>query len=360
MRLTAAVRASARDPLLQVAKTALATIVAWIVCDLLITDGPPPVFGAIAAMLVVQPSLNQSLTKGVERSVGVVAGVFLATGMGVVLGTSSWVVLLAVSAALVLSWALRLTSGSGIQIAITALLVLTLGASTPDYATIRIVETMIGAVIGIVVHLLLVPPVALAPARTALDLLGEETAEALERLADALVSRKTRPGRLLLLHDARRLHPLRDEATEAIDAAEDSLLLNPRAARYRGELGALRDTLDMLNKVGTQVRGMTRAYVDHYDEGVREEPLVVGISEELRRAAHDTRLKLRLAVPRTSPDALDDTQPALTEPLDTSAPQGMRWVLVGSLMEDLRRIRHELGADGRGGQGRSSSPTELT
>lgn len=163
MRLTAAVRASARDPLLQVAKTALATIVAWIVCDLVIADGPPPVFGAIAAMLVVQPSLNQSLAKGVERSVGVVAGVFLATGMGVVLGTSSWVVLLAVSAALVLSWALRLTTGSGIQIAISALLVLTLGASTPDYAFIRIVETMIGAVIGIVVHLLLVPPVALAP-----------------------------------------------------------------------------------------------------------------------------------------------------------------------------------------------------
>ena len=73
MRLTAAVRASARDPLLHVAKTALATIVAWIVCDLVIPDGPPPVFGAIAAMLVVQPSLNQSLTKGVERSVGVVA-----------------------------------------------------------------------------------------------------------------------------------------------------------------------------------------------------------------------------------------------------------------------------------------------
>ena len=88
MRLTAAVRASARDPLLQVVKTVLATIVAWVVCDLLIPDGPPPVFGAIAAMLVVQPSLNQSLAKGVERSVGVVAGVLLATGMGCLLYTS--------------------------------------------------------------------------------------------------------------------------------------------------------------------------------------------------------------------------------------------------------------------------------
>ncbi|MGO4244758.1 aromatic acid exporter family protein, partial [Janibacter sp. RAF20_2_2] len=226
MRLTAAVRASARDPLLQVVKTVLATIVAWVVCDLLIPDGPPPVFGAIAAMLVVQPSLNQSLAKGVERSVGVVAGVLLATGMGVVLGTSAWVVLLAVTAAFGLSWALRLTTGSGIQIAISALLVLTLGASTPDYAFIRIVETMIGAVIGIVIHLLLVPPVALAPARTALDLLGVETAEAMERLADALVSKKTRPGRILLIVDARRLSPLRDEALETIEAAADSLTLN--------------------------------------------------------------------------------------------------------------------------------------
>ena len=343
MRLTAAVRASARDPLLQVVKTVLATIVAWVVCDLLIPDGPPPVFGAIAAMLVVQPSLNQSMAKGVERSVGVAAGVLLATGMGVVLGTSAWVVLLAVTAAFGLSWALRLTTGSGIQIAISALLVLTLGASTPDYAFFRIVETMIGAVIGIVIHLLLVPPVALAPARTALDLLGVETAEAMERLADALVSKKTRPGRILLIVDARRLSPLRDEALETIEAAADSLTLNPRAARYRGELEAMRETLDLLSRIGTQVRGMTRAYVDHYDEGVREEPLVPGIAEELLRAAHDTRMKLHLAVP-TAAGGLDDTAPALTEPLDTSAPQGMRWILIGSLMEDLRRIRHELGA----------------
>ena len=76
---------------------------------------------------------------------------------------------------------------------------------------------------------------------------------------------------------------------------------------------------------------------------LREEPLVPGIAEELLRAAHDTRMKLHLAVP-TAAGGLDDTAPALTEPLDTSAPQGMRWILIGSLMEDLRRIRHELGA----------------
>lgn len=343
MRLTA-VRADRRDPLLQMVKTALATVLAWVVCDLLITDGPPPVFAAIAAMLVVQPSINQSLSKGIERSAGVVAGVLLATGLGIAFGSASWVVLIAVSAALALSWALRLTTGSANQIAITALLVLAMGASTPDYAFVRVVETGLGAAIGVIVHLALVPPVTLAPARAALDELGEETAQAMERLGEALVARKTRPGRLLLVADARRLHGLRDEAIEALDAAEDSLALNPRARRYRAETTAMRDTLDLLTKVGSQVRGMTRAYVDHYAEGVRDEPIVVGISEELLRAAHDTRLRLRLAMPAPGDTGLDETAPALTAPLDVSAPSGMRWILIGSLMEDLRRIRHELGA----------------
>jgi uncharacterized membrane protein YccC len=343
MRLTA-VRAPKRDPLLQMVKTALATILAWVVSALLIPDGPPPVFAAIAAMLVVQPSLNQSLAKGVERSLGVLAGVLLATGLGIAFGDAPWVVLVAVTAALVMSWALRLTTGSANQIAISALLVLALGSSTPDYALIRVVETGIGAVVGIVVHLLLVPPVTLAPARTALEELGEETAQAIERLADALVSRKTRPGRLLLLADARRLHPLRDDALAALDDAEDSLRLNPRASRYEDELAAMRESLVLLTRVGTQVRGMTRAFIDHYDDEVREEPIVAGIAEELLRAAHDTRLRLRLALPVPGAEHLEDTAPALTEPLDVSAPHGMRWILIGSLMEDLRRIRHELGA----------------
>lgn len=344
MRLTAAVRASKRDPALQTIKTALATMLAWVVSELLIPDGPPPVFAAIAAMLVVQPSLNQSLTKGVERSAGVVAGVALATGLGMAFGTGAWVVLIAVSAALAMAWALRLTPGSANQIAISALLVLALGASTPDYAYFRVVETGIGAVIGIVVHLALVPPVALAPARAALDELGEETAEALERLARALPSRQIRPGRQLLLADARRLHPLQDEALEALDAADDSLALNPRARRYRGELTAMRESLDILMKIGTQTRGMTRAFVDHYDDEVSEEPIVVGIAEELRRAAHDTRLRMRLTIVDPVAEVPVETEPALTAPIDVGAPRAMRWILIGSLMEDLRRIRYELGA----------------
>lgn len=346
MRLSA-VRAPTRGPVLQLVKTALATMLAWVIAGLLITDGPPPVFAAIAAMLVVQPSLHQSFTKGIERSVGVIAGVALATLLAMAFGGASWVVLIAVTAALVLSWGLRMTTGSANQVAISALLVLAMGTSTPDYAFVRVIETVIGAIIGVVVHLALVPPVALAPARRALDELGEETAKALDRLASALVNHSSRSERQQLMADARRLRELREAADEALEDAEDSLTLNPRGRRHRDEVESMQESVVDLGKIVTQTLGMTRAFIDHYDEGVSGEPAVAGIAEELRRAAHDTRRHLRLAIADPSAPPYDETSPALTAPLDVGAPSGMRWILVGSLMEDLRRVRHELGARSR-------------
>ena len=74
MRLTTVLQVSSRGPLLQVLKTSVATIGAWLLCNIMLGQ-PLPIFAAIAALLVVQPSVNQSLSKGVERSIGVVAGV---------------------------------------------------------------------------------------------------------------------------------------------------------------------------------------------------------------------------------------------------------------------------------------------
>ena len=345
MRLTAAIRASQRAPLMQVAKSALATSVSWLTAGALIPAGPPPVFAAIAALLVVQPSLNQSLAKAVERSVGVVAGVAVASLVGILLGDATWVVLAAIAAALVLAWALRMTPGTANQVGISALLVIALGPTTPDYALDRIIETVIGAVIGVIVNVVLVPPVALAPARRAVDALGEELSATLERLAGALTARHTRAELEELLLTARLLRPMHDAAESAIDVASDSLTLNPRGRRYRDELSELRALVDRFGPIVTQVVGMTRAFYDHYDDEVSAEPAVQGIAEQLRRAAHDIRRLLRRAL--TEPAAPQtESVPALTAPLSVSAPSGGRWILVGSMMEDLSRIHGALGEEG--------------
>jgi len=341
MRFPAAIRASRRAPLLQVLKSAAATIAAWLIAGWLI-PGPLPVFAAIAALLVVQPSVNQSLAKALERSAGVIAGVVIAVLLSMLLGAQSWVVLAAVVVAMLIAWALRASNGTANQVAISAVLVLALGASSPDYAVDRIIETLIGAAIGFVINIVVVPPVLTAPARRDIGMLGRELAASLDRLADALPATRTGAELQGLMLEARLLRPMKDAAEASLAAGEESLSLNPRGSRHRDDLAELRALFDRLSPVVTQVIGMTRAYFDHYEDALADDPAVRAIAEQLRRAGHDVRLAVQMADAAPEPEAMTSVIPALTAPLVVRPPASDHWILVGSLMEDLRRIHAEL------------------
>jgi len=340
MKMSAAVRSARRAPLLQVVKSAIATVSAWLIAEWLI-PGPLPVFAAIAALLVVLPSVNQSFAKAIERSIGVILGVVIASALSLLFGARSWVVLLAIVVAMLVAWAFRATPGMGNQVAISAMLVLALGSSDPAYALERILETLIGVVIGIIVNALVVPPVLTAPARRDVGMLGAEVAATLDRLGTALPA--TQPMRHLqeLLLEARLLRPMQEAAEAAVVAAEESLTLNPRRAP-KAEVAELRALLDLLSPIVTQVIGMTRAYFDHYDDALADEPAVHAIAEQLHRAGHDVRLKVQIAEAAPEPSTETSAIPALTAPLEVVPPASGMWILVGSLMEDLRRIRGEL------------------
>lgn len=342
-RFTSRLRSSARIPLLQVTKSAIATVLAWFIAELVL-PGTLPVFAAIAALLVVQPSVNQSVGRALERSFGVIAGVVIAFVIGLVFGQNSFIVLISIVVAIFIGWALRLTPGSANQIPISVMLVLSIGASTPDYAFARILETLIGAGIGLIVNIAIVPPVLLAPAREAVAALGTEIAATFDRLAEALRTPTTEPRLQEILVTARLLRPMQTKAQEALTAADESLAFNPRQQRHRLEL-AEQDALFLrLSALITRTLGMARALHDHYDAQLPEEPTIEPIAEELERAAHDLRLLLEVAEPSPAPTgpADDAGLPLLTAPLRIVTPHPEHWVLIGSLMEDLRRVHEEI------------------
>ncbi|WP_166983740.1 FUSC family protein [Paramicrobacterium fandaimingii] len=339
MKLTRRIQAAKRTPLLQVVKTSVAAVLAWVVAGLVLPVDLP-IFAAIASLLVVQPSVNQSFGKAVERSVGVISGVVIATLLSLAFGPYTWVVMLAIIVAVLLSWALRMTTGTSNQVAISAMLVLALGASSPEYAVDRIVETLIGAAIGFIVNILIVPPVLIAPVRENVILLGNELAATLERLALALSEPQSSGDRERIMIEARLLRPMKDAAVTAIEEGEDSLSLNPRRSAHRDDLRELHEVTDRFGPVVTRVIGMTRAFRDHYDETLYDEPTLTAIADQLTRAAHDLRLIMRPSIP--DPEPMTSEFPALTAPLQVKPPQSTHWVLIGSLMEDLRRIREEL------------------
>lgn len=343
--IPATIRTSTRAPFLQVVKTAVAMILAWAVASIFV-HGELPIFATIAALLVVQPSVNQSVGRAIERSIGVIVGVVIAYLIGLAFGTNSWIVLLAVVVSVLLAWALRLTPGTSNQVPITAMLVLAIGASDPEYALARIVETVIGAVIGVVVNVAIVPPVLTAPARQAVIALGRETAATLDRLADALTTRHTRGELDALLIEARLLRPMETKAQAALTAADESLSLNPRQRKHRVFLQHDQELFDRLRPLINRTLGMTRAYHDHYDDSLAVEPTIHAIADELDRAAHDLRLLARDPdEPVVEPGTETAGIPVLTAPLTVATPDPRHWVLIGSLVEDLRRIHVEIAGD---------------
>lgn len=337
MKVFQALRVTRRAPVLQIAKTGVAIALSWFVVSLVL-QVEMPIFAAIATLLVVAPSVNQSLAKGVERSLGVIVGVLIAILGTVLLGTATWAVLISILVAMGIAWLVRASPGVANQMVISAMLVIALGQGSLDYSLLRIVETILGAVIGIAVNLLIVPPVLVGPAREKLAALGSETAATMVRLADALVTTHT-PGQLQgLMIEARLLRPMRDAAAAAIEDGYESLMLNPRRSKHRDDLDEMKRLLDdVLSPIGTQVLGMTRAYFDHYADSLADEPAAHDIADQLDRAAHDVRLAVHVA--DVNPEPMTSMIPALTAPLELRPPKEGNWILIGALMEDLRRIR---------------------
>lgn len=343
---------SSRSPLLQVVKTAVAVVSAVLLCAAILR-GPFPTFAAIAALLVVQPSINQSFVKGLERSAGVVLGVLLATGLHLLLGNGTWVVLLVIVLAITLAWALRLTPTSATQVGISGMLVLTAGAVSPAYSVDRIIETLIGAAVALIVNALIVPPVLVGPAHVAVVELVDAVADAFEHLAVGLTEDWDRDRWTDALIEARTLRQRQARANAAIAAGRESLTMNPRGGRQQAVLAQHAAVVGHLQTLVTRAIGMTRAARDNTAPGLAADPVVGRIATELARIAIDVRaLGARTGAASVGagrrggeadaarPD--EGHAPALTAPIPVIRPNSEHWVLIGALLEDIRRVREEL------------------
>ncbi|MBK0418217.1 FUSC family protein [Leucobacter sp. CSA1] len=310
-------------------------LIAWPICLLVFPD-QLPIFGAIAALLVVQQdNVDQSLSRGLERVVGVLLGVTVALIAGEILGQHSWLFVAALTLAIALGWLLRMTPSASNQVAISALLVIALGGLDLHYGVERLVETLIGALIGFGLNALVAAPVRTLPVHEAIAKLTEDAAAALRRLADALDEPRDDEWLEEMYERARALQEDRSGVHALLRQARESLRLNPRSRRYREGLAADDELFQRLQPIVTQVIGMSRAVYDLYESDLVADPSVVGMVEEIRRAAHD----LELLVGPGEPTGDHVEPPLLTSPYTIPRPHPDHWVLIGSLMEDLRRVR---------------------
>ena len=245
-------------PGLRTAKTTLAAVIAWELARRLL--GGSPLLAPLTALLVTQLTVVETVTGSLQRVGSVVVGVLLAVLLADLLGLQWWSIGLVVFASLAVGQVLRLGEHR-MEVPISALLVFAVGGQ-PGAAWTRVLETLIGAAVGVVVNVVVAPPVYVQSAGEAIGELAERMARLLRDGGQELLRGFTGEDAYERLRQARELDDAVGRARQALGRAEDSLRLNPRRRRVGNPSDDLRAALSSLEHSAILVRGLFRSLVD--------------------------------------------------------------------------------------------------
>jgi uncharacterized membrane protein YgaE (UPF0421/DUF939 family) len=248
-----------RVPGLRTAKTTLAAMVSYLVADMIGTSDKP-VLAPLTALLVIQVTMYDTVRQSVQRVASVLAGVLVAVGVAALVGLSWWSLGAVVAVSLLLGRLLRL-GPQLLEVPISAMLVLAVGGDR-DVADSRVYETLIGAAVGVLVNLVIAPPLYLRPAGEAVRELADRIAAFSRDLGAALRTGWSRADADRWLTGARAMDDEVDRAYRVLARAEEGARFNPRAGQTKREQPYLRTALTGLERCAFSLRELCRALLD--------------------------------------------------------------------------------------------------
>lgn len=247
----------------QALKAALAAGLAWALGGLVPGAPAVPYLAPLTAMLTIQLTVAESVTGALQRTAGALVGVVVALVVSGSVGANAVTVAVLVLIAQLIGRALRLNAVSTAQVMTTALLVMTIGGATSStYAVGRIVETIVGAVIGVAINAFLVPPTYLPAAVAAYEALADALLADLRDLSTSLARGLTPELAQQRLASAREDARRFEQTRQALQRAEDSLRMNLLGARHRADLDGYRQAVQTLEHTAIQVRSLSRSLAD--------------------------------------------------------------------------------------------------
>ena len=353
-----------RDPVVvQTLRSTAAATISYVVA-LWLSSEPAPLTAPLTALLVVQVTLYATLTTSLRRVNAVVVGVVIAIAFSVLVGLTWWSLALVILASLVVGRIVRVEEFVP-EVAISAMLVLgvTQVAST---AWDRVLETLIGAVVGLLFNVVLVPPVWVDTAGESIEDLARRMRLLLLDVGEQLTAPAPVERVAARLHEARRLDNDIADVDAALRQAEDSLRLNPRVKEGFLHRIVLRTGLDTLEICAVVVRVLTRTLTDlaKRRQGEVLFPRETGLAlEETVQHLADTLVSFAVLVTSPSTGGSAAAEARLGAELEAAATARHRaagllweqaqedpglWHLYGAMLAEIDRVLDELDPDHRG------------
>ncbi|AVV44277.1 aromatic acid exporter family protein [Streptomyces sp. ID05-04B] len=352
-----------RDPVVvQALRSAAAATLAYVLA-LRLSPEALPLTAPLTALLVVQVTLYATLTNGIRRVNAVVAGVLVAIAFSLLVGLTWWSLGLLIVASLAVGHLVRVDEYVP-EVAISAMLVL--GVTTVgDTAWSRVVETLIGAFVGLGCNLLLPPPVWVEEAGESIEGLARRLRQLMLRIGDEAAGRTPYERAAERLHEARRLDHDIVEVDAALRQAEDSLRLNPRVREGLLHRVVLRTGLDTLEICTVVLRVLARTFTDLAKQREPEPLFPAGTGEVVERLLSemaDAVVSFAVLVTTQVSQNADAAESRLTAELRQAAAtrdklaqllleqlqhDARQWQLHGAMLTEVDRIIDELDTEHR-------------
>ncbi|NUQ31794.1 MAG: FUSC family protein [Dermatophilaceae bacterium] len=341
-----------------------AAAVAAYVLSQVITPGTPDLTGPLTALLVVQASAFSTIKMSAVRVGAVLSGILVATLLSTWIGLTWWSLGAAIAASLLLAKVLRLGE-QALETPISAMLIL--GVSNHDIASeTRILNTLIGAAVGVAFNVVYPPAMPIGPARQALLRVVEAAASALDQAAEALERGPVaRPQVAAWIDRVRSANREVARATETISHLKESRRFNPRALGTVDVEPVLASALDTFEQCLLAIRALFTLVLaelppedapeDTYGDELRSAfAVVLHDSADCLRAfggfviaESEGREKDTEKALAQSLDILRETQAILTELILVRAREDTSWLLRGSVLAAVEQVLARLDLEDR-------------
>ncbi|MFC4493484.1 aromatic acid exporter family protein [Streptomyces ovatisporus] len=313
-----------RDALITIGKSALAAGLSWYVAND-VMQAQSPAFAPFSAVLIMQVTVYQSLLHSL-RYVGAVAlGVFLQGAFGLLGGPDLLTfVLMALAALTIGRWRPLGSQGSNVATAAFFAFSAYLSATSTGQGFMQlgqiILLVLIGCGVGVLVNVLVLPPMRYRSAESGIQTLGKTLSDLFGDIHPAL-----REGELdeeRTRHWRRRasdLGPLTEQAQSSVRTAWESMYYNPRRRlqRHHGRASftGYQALVDALERVTYQVASMTRSFDQWHDgdSGSEHREFLSGYGDFIASLARITELFSRIEeeeLPQRSQEACSYAQEA--------------------------------------------------
>jgi uncharacterized membrane protein YgaE (UPF0421/DUF939 family) len=340
----------AQETAVQALKAGLAAVLAWIVAAGLL-GLPQPYLAPWVAFAVVRPTVYWSVLTSVRQVTAVTLGVAIAAFAVWLMPGKELALALGVPVAFLVSQWRRLDD-QGLYVPFTALFMVAVDSVDGPSTVFRLLETGLGAAIGIGVNLLVAPPLRVRAVGSRIRRDAAATAELLHDMASGLRGDRDGSGADSWSAHALRLDGRSVETRSVMRRAHDGLKLNPRRPEYRDSVDRLADVFDLNWRVAQAVRTLADVLDDADRDAIADRSFDPGFKEGCAAAlddaadAYERRLEELLSGEGDGTDGLDRAWAARLNALEHRADQADidRAIaeVQAALLVAVRRLLHEL------------------